>query len=236
MEIINRRLSIHEFEDYIQDYYFGTQPANRLVIHHTWRPTKEQWQGQKSINGLKGYYERKGWLAGPHLIIAEDGIWLFTPMRKNGIHTAELNHRSIGIEVVGDYDNEKWKDITKYNALGVIKALMKKLKLSNDELFFHRDVSPKTCPGTAITKQWLFNELINYRTKPRIPSPNGSPRRANPITDGIPTPAEDEILIPIWASEAVSFVLKYRLFEIRTDDDVRDAVKFYRFYNLIRDA
>lgn len=225
MEIINRRLTVHEFEDYIGNYYFGTQPANKLVIHHTWRPTTEQWQGQTSINGLKGYYEGKGWPAGPHILIAEDGIWLFSPMRKDGIHAAAFNHRTIGIEVVGDYDNQIWKGETKYNALGTIKALMNKLNLNESDILFHRDGSPKTCPGSAISKQWLFDELRNYRTKPRIP---------NPITDGIPIPAEDEILIPIWASDAVSFVLKHRLFEIRTDNDVRDAVKFYRFYQIVK--
>ncbi len=225
MEIINRRLTVHEFEDYIKNYYFGTKPANKLVIHHTWRPTTEQWQGQTSINGLKGYYEGKGWPAGPHLFIAEDGIWLFSPMRKDGIHAAAFNHQTIGIEIVGDYDNQIWKGQTKYNALGTIRSLAIRLNLKEEDILFHRDASPKTCPGTAIQKQWLFDELRSYRTKPRFP---------NPITDGIPTPAEDEILIPIWASDAVSFVLKHRLFEIRTDDDVRDAVKFYRFYQIVK--
>lgn len=242
MEIINRRLTVHEFEDYINGYYFGTKPANRLVIHHTWRPTTEQWQGQISINGLKSYYEGKGWPAGPHLFIAEDGIWLFSQMRKDGIHAAAFNHRTIGIEIVGDYDNQIWKGQTKYNALGAIRSLAIRLNLKEEDVLFHRDSSPKTCPGSTITKQWLFDELRNYRTKPRFPRPAESitstvsdwSGRANPITDGIPTPAEDEVLIPIWASDAVSFVLKHRIFEIRTDDDVRDAVKFYRFYQIVK--
>ncbi len=225
MEIINRRLTVHEFEDYINNYYFGTQPANKLVIHHTWRPTKDEWQGQISINALKRYYEEKGWSAGPHILIAEGGIWLFSPMNKDGIHAATFNYRTIGIEIVGDYDNQVWEGKTKNNALGTIKALMNKLNLKEADILFHRDASLKTCPGTAITKQWLFEELKSFKTNLNIP---------NPITDGIPTPAEDEILIPIWASDAVSFVLKHRLFEIRTDDDVRDAVKFYRFYQIVK--
>ncbi|MBN2087527.1 N-acetylmuramoyl-L-alanine amidase [Candidatus Peregrinibacteria bacterium] len=227
MEIINRRLTIHEFRNYVRDYFFGTHPANKLVIHHTWRPTKSQWQGQTSINGLRAYYEGKTWPAGPHIFVAEDGIWLFSPMNKDGIHAGTLNARSIGIEIVGDYDNEIWSGQTKENALGVIQVLMEKLNLNASNIAFHRDVSPKTCPGSAITKEWLFNELSNFRIKPRIP---------NPITDGIPVPADDEVLIPIWATDAVSFVLKNRLFEIKSKDDVRDAVKFYRFYQIIRDV
>lgn len=233
MEIINRCLTVREFEDYIENYYFGVQPANRLVIHHTWRPTSVQWQGQISINILKAYYEKKGWPAGPHVFVAEDGIWLFSPMNKDGIHAAAFNHRTIGIEVVGDYDNQVWSGSTKNNALGAIKALMKKLSLNESDILFHRDSSQKTCPGTAITKQWLFGELKAYQKSVPV-STNPKPVSDSPIK--LPSVNEGEILIPIWASDAVSFVLKHRLFDIKTDDDVRDAVKFYRFYNLIRDA
>ncbi|MBU0577190.1 peptidoglycan recognition protein family protein [Patescibacteria group bacterium] len=233
MDIINRKLGLHEFEDYIRSYNFGTEPANKLVIHHTWRPTKEQWQGQASINGLKGYYERKGWSAGPHLFIAEDGIWLFSPMRKDGIHAGSLNHRTIGIEIVGDYDDNKWDGKTKYNALGAIKALMFYLHLENRDVLFHRDASPKSCPGWAITKEWLFEELANFRKKPRIPTiPSEIEEISAPIPSDLPQP--EEVTVPIWAVEAIAFVKQHQLFEIRSAEDVRDAVKFYRFYKLIR--
>jgi len=161
MEIINLKLDLAEFKKYVSEYYFGSEPANKLVIHHTWRPTAKMWKGQKSIDGLKTYYEKKGWSAGPHLFIARDGIWLFTPMRNDGIHAKTLNHCSIGIEVVGDYDKRKWSGKTKENALGAIKILMDSLGIPEEEIYFHRDVSPKTCPGKAITKEWLLEELKN---------------------------------------------------------------------------
>lgn len=219
ISIINRCLSLAEFREYVAIYNFGGQPANKLVIHHTWRPTKAGWAGARSIEGLKRYYENKGWSAGPHLFIAEEGIWLFSPMRLDGIHAGELNHRSIGIEVVGDYDNEIWSGNTKENALGAIKILMKQLGVDHRNLFFHRDVSPKTCPGKAITKEWLFNELGVIRI-PTVSAPEKS----------------EEIMIPVWAAEAVAWVRQNKLFEITSQGDVRDAVKFYRFYKLIKEA
>lgn len=170
MEIINRRLTLNEFRNYIKSYDFGSQTPDKLVIHHTWKPTKATWSGQRSIDGLKAYYERKGWPAGPHLFVAEDGIWLFSPMSHNGIHAGRLNDKSIGIEVVGDYDNEKWSTKTKTHVLGVIKALMERLRISDQTVFFHRDASAKSCPGWAITKEWLFHELQQFRLGPRIPS------------------------------------------------------------------
>jgi len=162
MEILGKCLDKEEFKDYVKDYNFGFLPADKLVIHHTWRPTKEQWNGEHSIQGLKEYYERKGWRASAHLFIAEDGIWLFTPMRQNGIHAGIGNWRSIGIEVVGDYDYEKWSGQTKDFALSAIKTLQDHLSINNEMVKFHRDFSTKSCPGHAITKEWLFAELHNY--------------------------------------------------------------------------
>jgi len=159
MNIVNKKLNLSQFEDYVKDKYFGTLPANKLVIHHTWKPTKAQWTGQASIIGLKRYYEGKGWSAGPHLFIADDGIWLFTDMRKDGIHAGAGNSRSIGIEVVGNYDNQKWTGATYKNTIGAIKVLMKRLKIKESGVKFHRDYSKKSCPGWAITKNWLFKQL-----------------------------------------------------------------------------
>jgi len=232
MEIVNRRLSVHEFKDYVSSYFFGPQLPNKLVVHHTWRPTVEGWAGQRTIDGLKRYYEGKGWTAGPHLFVAEDGIWLFSPMRYNGIHATSLNPQSIGIEVVGDYDQKRWEGNTKYNALAVLKILKDHLHIANEQLFFHRDVSSKSCPGWAITKEWLFNELAGFRILPRIPGTSTTIAAIEAMSAPVPAPTV-EVMIPLWAAEAVAFVKQHQLFEIRTDEDVRDAVKFHRFYKLI---
>lgn len=237
ISIINRRLDLHEFRDYVATYDFGTEPANKLVIHHTWRPTKDGWGGARSIGGLKRYYEGKDWPAGPHLFIADDGIWLFSPMRKDGIHAGELNHRSIGIEVVGDYDEEKWTGKTKENTLGAIKVLMTQLGIDKQNIFFHRDVSPKSCPGHAITKDWLFAELDDFRILPRLPGTTSAMTGVASVSAPIPgiTSLDDEVRIPIWAAEAVAWVHRNHLFEIHSDEDVRDAIKFHRFYKLIKE-
>jgi len=164
MQIVNRRLTREEFSAYINKKFFGYLPANKLVVHHTWKPTVKTWNGQATIYGLKRFYEGKGWPNGPHLFIAEDGIWLFTDMRKDGIHAGSLNPRSIGIEVVGNYDYKLWDGETKKNALWAISELQRRLKIPYNKIYFHRDVSAKTCPGKKITKSWLFNELENLNS------------------------------------------------------------------------
>ncbi len=233
MDIINQRLTLQEFRQYVRGFDFGNNHPNKIVVHHTWKPTLASWQGERSILGLKKYYERKGWNAGPHLFIGEDGIWLFTAMSQTGIHAGKLNLNSIGIEVVGNYDEKVWSGNTKNNALGAIKVLLHRLNLNKENLFFHRDVSSKSCPGNAITKEWLFSELDQFRLMPIIPGINAPSLSA----DFIKTNEADEefvvIKVPHWAKEAVEFVTKNNLFEIRSKNDLRDAVKFYRFYQLI---
>lgn len=232
MQIVGKRLTVDEFRTYVWGYDFGPLPPNKLVIHHTWRPRVADWQGERSVAGLKAYYERKGWPAGPHLFVAEDGIWLFSPMRHDGIHAGALNTRSIGIEVVGDYDAQVWSGATKQNSLSVIRALLDRLNIPTSAIYFHRDASPKSCPGRAITKEWLLSELaaLGHATIP--------------VGVGGPLPTDDEIRIttnvsmevPDWAKESVTFVQEHGLFEIRTPDDVRDAVKFHRLYKLIKES
>ncbi len=188
---------------------------------------------------MKKHYERKGWKAGPHLFIANDGIWLFSPMRKDGVHASRLNRRSIGIEVVGNYNSEVWSGRTKSNALGVIMTLLNRLVLAENDIYFHRDVSTKSCPGKVISKEWLFYELAAFKLKPRIPNPDGLPDVLRNTTAPVPVDyyaSDDMVLIqvPDWSIEAVNFVARNKLFKIRCAEDVRDAVKYYRFYNLLK--
>lgn len=196
MNIVGKNLNLNDFRKYVTEYNFGSIKPTSIVLHHSWSPIKAgqdpftptgekrwTWNGAPGVASLKKYYENKGWAAGPHMFIAEDGIWLFTPMNEVGIHAAEgnatwtrlgkdftgfrgpigskLKSYSIGIEVVGDYDVDRWTGETLKNVLGVLKFLMGNLNISTESVYFHRDfiTAHKSCPGYAITKDWLFAEL-----------------------------------------------------------------------------
>lgn len=184
MEILRKKLTRAEFAEYMKTKTFGSVKPNEIVIHHTWRPTVADWDGERTVDGLKRYYEGQGWEAGPHIFVGPDGIWLFTDMAEVGIHAgagnatwiqngkelqgytfknAKLKSYSIGIEVVGDYDEQVWDGEVKLNALSCISTLQKYLQISFDQMFFHRDFSTKTCPGKAITRDWLKTELGNFQ-------------------------------------------------------------------------
>jgi len=163
MKILQKCLTLDEFKKYIKGKSFEPNQPNKLLIHHTWKPTQDTWNGATTIEGLKKYYEGKGWSRGPHIFIAPDGIWLFTDMKQQGIHAGEGNYRSIGIEVVGNYDGAVWTGSIKRNTLGVILALVDELGLEiMKDIRFHREFSKKSCPGKSITKDWLYEKLENY--------------------------------------------------------------------------
>ncbi len=194
MQILRKKLTKSEFEAYVSAKNFGTVPPTKIVLHHTWRPTQESWSGIRTIDGLKRYYEGLGWSAGPHIFVADDGIWLFTDMSRVGIHAgsanatwlkngrkrggyyvpnAKLIDYSIGIEVVGDYDEHVWEGATLDNALSCIITLKKKLGIITQDIAFHRDFSPKSCPGNAITRSWFEQTLANYESHNQIPPEQG---------------------------------------------------------------
>ena len=99
-----------------------------------------------------------------------------TPLDVTGIHAASFNRSSIGIEVLGDYDNEDpkkgrglecWK-----TAAAATKMLLEWLKLpANDKtVLFHRDdpKTTKTCPGGKVQKTWVLGLINGAATVPAV--------------------------------------------------------------------
>lgn len=179
MNIVGKRLSRAEFADYVKSFDFGSIPPSFLVLHHTWSPKTDQWRGQRSIDGLKAYYEGKGWFAGPHFFVAPDGIWLFTSMYEVGVASnaananpefqktwkgRDLKWYSLALEMVGDFDHERPSGELWENVKAVIGSLAMQLKWNVEkDVHFHREYNPgKSCPGNAVTMDWVRHELVSW--------------------------------------------------------------------------
>jgi len=173
--MIGEKLNKEQWLNYISDYDFGKVKPSRIVLHHTWKPTVESWNGLSTMKGMQSYYNGLGWTSAPHLYIAPDGIWLFTPLSEVGIHAGEGNSGywengnwsySIGIEMVGNYDNSPPSGkILEYTLL-VMSSLVNVMEKSIDQvLYFHRDFSDKTCPGSSVTKYWIKEKYYEYTNK-----------------------------------------------------------------------
>jgi hypothetical protein len=171
------KLSSTQWLEYIASYQFGPVLPTQVVLHHTWRPTVAQWQGATSMRGMQRYFAGLGWTAAPHVFAAPDGIWLFTPLREVGVHAGTGNGSfskgwyTIGLEMVGDYDNARPSGAVWEHTLAILGGLSLRLNTPPAKLLkFHRDFSTKTCPGKAVTPAWVIGELEAWlKRNPKLP-------------------------------------------------------------------
>ncbi len=195
--MIGRRLSIPEWLSYIAAYQFGPTVPSRIVLHHTWHPTVQEWAGLRSMQGIQRFYAQKGWTAAPHIFVGPDGIWLFYPMRDVGIHAGTGNSGyingkfwySIGCELVGDYDRARPSGAIWEGAKAVLGGISKRVGIAPRQLIsFHRDYTNlKSCCGWAVTKDWVFGEVDAWLAN--RPAPTPPPQ--GPI--GSPTPEAEAL-------------------------------------------
>ncbi|MEA3406594.1 MAG: peptidoglycan recognition family protein [Chloroflexota bacterium] len=172
MEIDGRVMTPQEFVEYVEGLDFSPRPT-RIFLHHTWKPTQDDWRGRDSLMATKAYYEKQiwqdsdgqlheGWTAGPHLFVADDGIWLFSDLRYDGVGVYGHNYRSRHVEMVGNYDAQLPSGATLENTVAVLGILHERLGLDIENLNFHRDFSTKSCPGWAVRKEWIIPKVANW--------------------------------------------------------------------------
>src|SRR5438477_12996187 len=86
--IIGRGFRPQEFKDYVGTLSFGDWRPQFIVLHNTSAPKLSQWHshpGEERMRNLEAYYrDEQGWSAGPHLFVADDLIWAFTPLTTSG--------------------------------------------------------------------------------------------------------------------------------------------------------
>ena len=185
LPIDGRCMAPEQFEEYIKNLKWE-KPRTSIYLHHTWKPTVEDWRGIKTIEAMRRTYMTYqwydtagrlhiGWDKGPHLFVAPDGIWLFYDIRKDGYHAGGMwNVGSIGIEMVGDYDQVAPSGAVWTNTLAVLKVLTQYLNIPIGELRFHRDVSTKTCPGKKVEKATVI-AAVNLTKLPSEVDDEASP-------------------------------------------------------------
>ena len=59
----------------------------------------------------------------PHLFVADDLIWVFTPLTVAGVHSPSWNDVAWGVEMVGEYDIETFGDAVRDNTVSALAAL-----------------------------------------------------------------------------------------------------------------
>lgn len=154
-----RGLTVEEFKSYVDGVTLSTWKPQFVVLHNTQQPTLEQWHASDPYvrvneNLVHEYRDLQHWNAGPHVFVADDLIWLFTPLWMQGTHSPSWNAVSWGVEMVGDYSVEPFNQQVQDNTASVLAALHSKLSLDPRSLRLHRE-DPKTthrCPGDNVHK------------------------------------------------------------------------------------
>jgi len=109
--IVGRGFTAADFEQYVQTIKLTLWHPQFVVLHNTFIPRLADWHqvpGEQRMQNLQHYYcDTQHWSAGPHLFIADDLIWVFTPLDTPGVHSPSWNAISWGVELVGDYTTEE---------------------------------------------------------------------------------------------------------------------------------
>ncbi len=156
--IIGKSFTPDAFADYVATISFPAWRPQFVVLHNTAVPKLADWHsvlGDVRMGNLENFYKNvQQWSAGPHLFVADDLIWVFTPLNVSGVHSPSWNSIAWGVEMVGDYAVEPFSPAVRANVLSALATLHAALGLNPDTLRLHKE-DPKTthiCPGKNVIK------------------------------------------------------------------------------------
>lgn len=181
MKLDGRVMTIPQLEEHVASLAFaGPFQPKFICVHNTdvpsvatfngWikrgSPTPEQWG-----RNLAAYYVGEGFPSMPHAFTMPDGrVLLGAPFNIKGTHTPSWNGIAIGIENVGNFDNESWGGPESAALVGLLAALHNRLKLDPANyvrgvrgLHFHKEDSRtthKNCPGKNMVKAPLVAAVV----------------------------------------------------------------------------
>jgi hypothetical protein len=157
--IIGRGFTVDQFDQYVGTVSFAAWRPQFVVLHNTAVPKLSDWHsvsGLDRMRNLANFYQNvQQWSAGPHLFVADDLIWVFTPLDVSGVHSPSWNSISWGVEIVGDFEVESFDAAVQANTVRALASLHATLGLDPHTLHFHKEdpmTNHKTCPGRNVIK------------------------------------------------------------------------------------
>jgi hypothetical protein len=192
--IVGRGFRPEEFRQYVGTLAFTDWRPRFVVVHNTSAPRLSQWHstpGSQRMLNLQSYYrDQLHWSAGPHLFVADDLIWVFTPLTVSGVHSPSWNGVSWGVEIVGEFEDEAFSGAIKANAVDALATLHQWRGLDPQSLRFHKEdplTTHTTCPGAHVVKADLIaaiEDQISGSSQGEHPAPAAA--ATAPIPGGPP--------------------------------------------------
>src|SRR5882762_4413250 len=168
--IIGKGFTAIDFSEYVKTVAFDTWRPQFIVLHNTAVPTFAQWHnvsGEQRMKNLESFYrDTQKWSAGPHLFVADDLIWIFTPLNTSGVHSPSWNAIAWGVEMVGDYEVELFNPDVRNNAVNALAVLHAALGLDPNTLCLHKEdpLTTHNCPGKNVDKSDMITALSSALT------------------------------------------------------------------------
>jgi hypothetical protein len=170
--IVGESFTPETFKGYVDSLSWDDWTPEFIVLHNTGEPclaNRPDGLTHQHMLGLQDYYKNDmGWSAGPHLFIDDHQIWVFTPLTTPGVHAPSWNSKSLGVEMLGDYDTEEFDSgrgaLVGANSVAAIAILSKALNIDPDTMKLHRE-DPKTthhCPGDNVDKDTFIQSVKSY--------------------------------------------------------------------------
>jgi hypothetical protein len=185
--IVGQGFTAEQFADYAQSVKLGVWRPQFVVLHNTFIPRLAEWHqvpGQQHMQNLQHYYrDIQHWSAGPHLFVADDLVWVFTPLDTPGVHSPSWNALSWGVELVGDYTTEDFSTAVQANATSALATLHALASISPDTLRLHKEdvkTTHKNCPGANIVKTDLIS-LVSAALSNNFPGEHVPGAAAQPV-------------------------------------------------------
>lgn len=166
--IVNQSFSPISFKTYVDDIKMIAWKPRFVVLHNTASPTASEWHsisGTQRMLNLETYYrDQQKWSGGPHIFVADDLIWAFTPLTVPGVHSPAWNQLSWGVEMVGNFQVEPFIGGVKNNAVATLAILYKKLGADPNNLKLHREdpLTTHHCPGDCVKKDEMIQLVTEY--------------------------------------------------------------------------
>ena len=195
--IVGKGFTAAAFDAYVRGLAFTAWRPKFVVLHNTEVPTFAEWHrvpGPARMRGLERYYrDTQGWSAGPHLFVADDLIWVFTPLTTPGVHSPSWNSRAWGVEMVGDYATEPLKLAVRDNTVHALATLHAVLGLDPDDLKLHKEdpgTTHRGCPGRNVDKRDIVQrvkaQIAGRHSGEHAPARVAARGGAVPLTDAAP--------------------------------------------------
>jgi hypothetical protein len=145
--------------------------VTEVHVHHTFRPNHADFAARPPVQAIEGMFRfhtetRHFADIAQHITIDPRGViwtgrnWNAPPASATGFN-GNATAGPFMFEMIGNFDRggDRWEGAQRTTAIEVIARVQSLFGLPPDAVRFHQDMSPKSCPGTAINKTDVIDEV-----------------------------------------------------------------------------